>query len=394
MKQMMFVALVVGLFASCGEGVLSSGDLASADRQDEVQPGVEYAAGELVSIEDPLHHFDVLADVDEEAEPIELEPEQDAENSKATRVDAIELPGEPPDPTLIGQKMIVTGYAALRKRPKARADTLNSIEPQGGVHDGSHGVMRRGILSQGQIVKLVDGTRRNGFYQVTYMGKTGWIHKNRIQRLDTEVHRVKFAMRKSVRNAFFKHQLRRARWNADGPYSSANCAPTSLAMAVRIFGLEGQGKSIEQSIHRVRLSYGDRSDRDGTFRSEIVQGARKLGLKLKELHDAGMSTNAKMDRLNTQLRQKRVVVLEGMPGAAYRSAITRANRVEGMPGYTFKGRHSILLVGRLDNGRYLVADPLSEVGMTPVTRAELKSFFYDSAINRSGWGGTGTSVWR
>ena len=48
--------------------------------------------------------------------------------------------------------------------------------------------------------------------------------------------------------------------------------------------------------------------------------------------------------------------------------------------------HSILVVSRLANGKYLVADPLSEVGMVTMNRATLKSYF-------SRWGGTGNVVW-
>ncbi len=95
-----------------------------------------------------------------------------------------------------------------------------------------------------------------------------------------------------------------------------------------------------------------------------------------------------MDRLDKQLGWNRTVVLEGKPGTKYRNRMTEAYAAAGLKSssYYYTGTHSILAVAHLDNGEYLVADPLSEVGMVTMSRKRLKSFI-------SQWGGTGTSVY-
>lgn len=55
--------------------------------------------------------------------------------------------------------------------------------------------------------------------------------------------------------------------------------------------------------------------------------------------------------------------------------------------YTFDGRHSVAVFGRdAATGGYVVADPISEVGVVVLTGPELKDFFVR-------WGGTGNAVW-
>lgn len=295
-------------------------------------------------------------------------------------------------PYAVGDKALVRKYIPLRKAPDANSDIYTMIPPNGGINDTSHPGMPLGYLAPGQTVTIVDPIKNNSYYKVTYQGTTGWVHGYKIVRIDPNLHPIDYAMQEDVRPGFFKRQVYHGLLNKDGPSSSGTCAPTSLAMALRIFGKEPAGLSIEESIHRVRKTYGDNSDSDGTLRSEIHTAAEKLGMSVVELATS-LTPAEEMDRLDTQLDKRRVIQFEGIPGKAYRAAYTAAYKTAGEGEYTYVGRHSILVVGRQADGQYVVADPLSRVGMILLTRAELKSFITDPNVNASNFGGTGNAVW-
>lgn len=297
-----------------------------------------------------------------------------------------------PSPWVAGARVLVRGYVSFRNAPQADAGLVTGVEPQGGVTDSAHGGgMPRGQLPPGQVVTLVTGTKTSGYYQVRYDGKTGWLPASWLTPVDASKPRAVFALGATVRNAFFKHQLRRSKWNKDGPLSSGTCAPTSLAMAIHFFGREPAGLSVEQSIHRVRAAYGTTTDSVGTFRSQIFQGAAALGMNVRSL-DTRLSPSSMLARLDTHLAAKRAVVLEGQPGVegagptTYQRAFDRAYAAAGLSNrYTFDGRHSIVVLGK-DGAKYVVGDPLSEVGLLSLTAAEVTDFF-------ARWGGTGNAVW-
>lgn len=292
----------------------------------------------------------------------------------------------------VGQKLLMRGYGAFRAQASSSAALLTAAEPVGGVRDGTHGGgMPLGYIPPGQVVTLARTAAQNGFHQVRYDGLTGWVASSLLFPLTAGRHPVETAMEPRARNAFFKHQLHRSRWNKDGPYSSGTCAPTSLAMAARVFGKEPAGLSIEQAIHRARSSYGVSSDSVGTNRYQIRTGAQALGLSVAGL-DTRLSVSSMRSRLDGHLAKKRVVVLEGQsgldgPSTTYQKAFNRAYAAAGLSAtYTFDGRHSVLLLGKQADGKYVVLDPISEVGALALTAAELEDFF-------ARWGGTGNAVW-
>lgn len=385
------------LLLACGPGVYEDGELGEL-------PGDDGTGDEVVAT-DPMPGPDcaVVACDETPFEPIELDggvvDEEDGgdtlapEDAGLPEVDAGALDAGTPSPWVVGAKLLVRGYVAFRSAPSSTASALTTVDPNGGVTDSAHGGgMPRGQLTPGQVVTLASATKTSGYYRVTYDGKTGWLPASWLEPLDTSGNRVAFALGTRVRNAFFKHQLHRSKWNKDGPYSSGTCAPTSLAMAVHFFGKEPAGLSVEESIHRARLSYGATSDSTGTFRAQITTGAKKLGLNVKSL-DTRLSLASMLSRIDTQLAAKRAVVLEGQPGIAnagattYQKAFNRAYAAAGLSNtYTFDGRHSIVVLGKDASGKYVVGDPLSEVGMVTLTGTELKDFF-------ARWGGTGNAVW-
>lgn len=172
----------------------------------------------------------------------------------------------------------------------------------------------------------------------------------------------------------FKQQFR-SRFNPTGPSRSSNCGPTSVAMAVKAFGLEPHGLTIEQSIDRVRkLMDGTTNDHDPTTTAEQARGARAAGLHAQRVS---------LSHLDAELAAGHMVVAIGAPNARAGSAYT--SQFQRYP--EFDGLHAILIVGKTSDGRYVVNDPCSRTGPVKLTAAQMHAYW-------AGGGGYGTSVWR
>jgi hypothetical protein len=296
----------------------------------------------------------------------------------------------PPPGYVVGARMLVKVYTWFRSGPSADEPVVESVAPQGGVKDSTHPGQPLGMIPPGQEVELVDPIRSGSFYKVRYDGKVGWVNRYKILLIDTDAHPVDFAMREEVRNALFKRQAQNGTFNRDGPGHSSNCGPTSLAMAVRIWGKEKPGLSIEQSIHVARNKAKPGSgDLDSVSQSELATGGDALGLSIKKL-GSGVTATETLDWIDTQLDQKRVVTLAGMTGSdlqcckdptadhqycsggdtEYQQAIIAAQNYP----YNFDCFHSIAVIGRTNAGKYVVADPMSRAGMVPMTKSALKDF--------------------
>ncbi len=398
-------ASVFGLMviaAACGPGPKLI-EVPADDPTFESPDASDEGTGEVVKLEEPADAGPFCVEdlcPEEPGDGGATEPEEE-EADAGVAVDAgqpadagesSDAGSSPPTGPVVGSKFVVRAYSAFRSSASASGALLTSVAPHGGVKDSDHGPGQPlGYLPQGQVVVLAAVAPSNGYRKVKYDGKTGWIQASRLSWVDPALKPFDFAVRPANRNAFFKNQLHRTAWNKDGAYFSGTCAPTSLAMAARIFGKEPGGLSIEQSIHRSRQSYGIGTDHVGTNRYQIRQGAQALGLKVAPM-DTLLSDAAMLTRIADQLAKKRVVVLEGEPGVvsttptAYQQAFNLAYAAAGSSAkYTFDGRHSIAVIGR-DGAGYVVGDPISEVGMVVLTGSQLKDFF-------ARWGGTGNAVW-
>jgi hypothetical protein len=305
-----------------------------------------------------------------------------------------------------GATLLTRGYTNFHKSASSTSPVITTIAPNGGVADDTIHLWGSplGMITPAQKVKLVSSTPTNGFYEVTYDGATGWIGDSKLL-LDDETKAplaLFLAFSPSHRNAFFKRQTHRDAWNKDGPYESGTCAPTSLAMALRILDEEPKGLSVEQSIHSVRESFGDNSDLGATQLDDIYNGATKLGANADKLWTQ-LSPSDALTRVDHQLAKGHLVQLAGLPGQVgsartkYEQAFDDAYATAGLKGtlYSFDpdvcgcdGYHSILVAGKDADGTYIVGDPMSEIGFVNLQPAELKDFFA-----RWSWGGTGNGVY-
>ncbi len=320
--------------------------------------------------------------------------------------DATVADGGPASPWVVGAKLLTRGYSAFHTTASASSGTL-AVDPGEGVANDSIHLWGQtaGTIPPGQSVVLASATKTNGYWKITYDGKTGWVGASHLFLHDTAKNPVDFFLGLSMaqRNAFFKRQAHRSAWNADGPSMSGTCAPTSLAMAVHILRKEPAHLSVEQSIHRVRKIYGDDSDLGGTNLSQIYTAATSntLDLHANKLWSTVTPSGA-LTRLDAELAKKHMVVLAGVPGqvgstrSTYEKAFDAAYSDAGLSvGYGFdpdtchcEGTHSILVVGRDKSGGYVVGDPMSEVGFVAVSASAIKDY-----MSRWTYSGTGNAVW-
>lgn len=83
----------------------------------------------------------------------------------AGRLDAGAPP--PPSPFVVGARLLVRTWTYLRTAASSTASAVTTVDPHGGVSDGSHGAgMPKGMLPPAQVVTLASATKVNGFWKV------------------------------------------------------------------------------------------------------------------------------------------------------------------------------------------------------------------------------------
>jgi hypothetical protein len=178
-------------------------------------------------------------------------------------------------------------------------------------------------------------------------------------------------------NQFFKQQFQSSTYNPDGPRSSQNCGPASLAMILKTLGLEQQGISVETSIDHARyLMYPNDSrvtttkqgikvlDADGetTGDSNIQNGIKNAG---------GTGTESyTWNALDQNLSNGKPMVARGNITDKWRSQFPSSSRYG-----TGGDSHFIAILGKTSDGKYIVADPMYRDGAVAMTKDQLSVFF-------------------
>lgn len=169
----------------------------------------------------------------------------------------------------------------------------------------------------------------------------------------------------------------RNRFNPNGPAMAPNCGPASVAMALRMIGLDvpgAQGARDQRVIDRARIIATGRNDtRVGTTDTELERVVNAAGGRWSE------STN--LEQLLGWARQGTPVILAGNPSQAWN------RRYSSGQVYPFDGGHWVVVSGYdARTGWYVVNDPLSAIGPIYVSREELATYF-----SRNGGLGIGVS---
>lgn len=176
-------------------------------------------------------------------------------------------------------------------------------------------------------------------------------------------------------NSFFMTQFV-SKWNPDGPSSSLNCGPTSLAMALKAFGKAppgGNPQDPEQFIEKTRLAMTGSTADTLTTCAQVLHGAQASGLSASYVHGTSGVDGA--------LASGKMVVACGDP-IAYEGDLNGSTYGNDA---RFNGGHFILVVAS-QGDRYVVDDPLSRVGSFTISRSQLASY-----LAYQGWN-TGVAV--
>lgn len=185
----------------------------------------------------------------------------------------------------------------------------------------------------------------------------------------------------NLQKMFFT-QFKHPDWNNfdDAPDSSSNCGPASVAMALRILGVQPNGVELygdpNPLVSKVRqLMTEDRTPEEearngaGTDVSEASRAAQKLGLTTE--------TVGGIDDINKALDAGKPVVLGGDP-VAYNTGMTGDDYAThpgpGGSRVVFTGGHVISVVGRNYDGTYKVMDPAYKKGILNLSASQLRGF--------------------
>ncbi|MBZ4419836.1 C39 family peptidase [Myxococcus sp. RHSTA-1-4] len=178
-------------------------------------------------------------------------------------------------------------------------------------------------------------------------------------------------------DAAFITQFGDPTYNPDGADSTHNCGPTSLAMALRASGNMPEGLTPEQEIDYARALMFPSDDHptitvngqeipqlddDGTDTSltSIAGGARRSEA------NAGMNQTG-WDNLDAALANGQPVVVNGTLSQEWADQFPGDYHLEG-------SGHMVAIVGRTEDGNYLVCDPLHPDGPVEMTRMQLATF--------------------
>ncbi|MCU0289484.1 MAG: C39 family peptidase, partial [Acidobacteria bacterium] len=178
-------------------------------------------------------------------------------------------------------------------------------------------------------------------------------------------------------------QIVHATYNPNGPSSSNNCGPTSLAMCLRALGYIGYGNTTqlntEQQVDHARaLLYPN----DYRITTVTVYGIPYTLLNAdSELTDVGTYGPGAIQRLggesmtvNNQtsldkaLNNGMPIVLFGYLTTTWKNQFSPAGHWSGT------GGHYIAVTGKTYDGYYIVNDPLYYYGGEPMTYAQVSTF--------------------
>ncbi|WP_295618546.1 C39 family peptidase [Chamaesiphon sp. GL140_3_metabinner_50] len=180
----------------------------------------------------------------------------------------------------------------------------------------------------------------------------------------------------SQANNYFKTQYYNNQWNPDGPLSSENCGPTSVAMIFKLFGKELSNTSVQTSINRARqLMNAPMNNNIQTNNLQVVTGLSSVGLR-SNTYSYDSNTLAQIDR---DLADGKAVIAFGYYGTNWRNQF---------PSYSLTGagdtNHINTILGKTSSGNYLVGDPLYRGGVVEMNRTQLAVFFsYNGGLHIS-----------
>lgn len=187
-------------------------------------------------------------------------------------------------------------------------------------------------------------------------------------------------------NASFISQVGTPDFNPDGTAYNYNCGPTSLAMALRAQGkMPADLNPAEQIDYARALMYPENpniqhierggqqyavldEDNQSTHVDDVTHAAAGMG--------AGGEQAGGWSALDDALAAGKTVVCPGNVSTSWRDSFPDKSL------YSLQGNgHFISVLGRTEDGKYLVADPLYSGGVVAMDRATLERFFQSNGTH-------------
>ena len=179
-------------------------------------------------------------------------------------------------------------------------------------------------------------------------------------------------------------QFTHEKWNPTGPNSSTNCGPASLAMSMAYTGHMPPGLSKEQQVDHARALMHPELAGTGAF--TMVKDANGQNVPTLSRDQEKTSGNMESNGISAaggtpsfgrgweeldRALEKGPVLGNGYLGPAWR---------EQFPERVGRGDvgHVNAILGKTQEGKYIVADPMHTGGPVEMTREQLSKFFPDS----------------
>lgn len=162
----------------------------------------------------------------------------------------------------------------------------------------------------------------------------------------------------------------------DAPYGHSDCVPTSAVIALSALGLqprpsaEGASEAID-AMRDASLGYDSTWSAPMGF-GQVKNGLAQYGAKTTDLdHNNLGSIDAALDRGNP-------VMVAGNPWRAWGQAeLEKGNYLN----YSDPGAHAMTILGRTEEGLYVMADPLFRNSTILVSADQLRTMFADGGAN-------------
>lgn len=237
-----------------------------------------------------------------------------------------------------------------------------------------------GSLSQdfehGRIVKAADGS-------ITVSGAEGEVLETRHAGTASTVDEA---------NQFFVNQEGNTPYyqsfnGAPKPYGPNDCGPTSAVMALAALGLTEHPTAAEapHAIDAMRDTiFSTNTTASKTMgMSSVQRGLQAYGAETQTLDvSKAKKDGTGLDAIDTALDAGHVVILGGTPGDAWAKDLNKTGDYLDMGASgTASFGHFVAVLGKTDDGKYLLADPLSKQGTIAVSAEQVGTF-----LKQSGWG--------
>jgi len=197
-------------------------------------------------------------------------------------------------------------------------------------------------------------------------------------------------------NANHKTQFYHPTYNPDGPSSSHNCGPTSVAMIVKALGAETPGISVENSIDHARYlefapsSTGwDTSGRGVRVLNQDLTDTSTTNAETAFANLGGWSENGSTGAsLGAKLDEGKPAIVAGVITQTWKNQFPTPSLYCTAASGT---GHLIAVVGKLADGRFIVSDPCYKGGAAGMTASQLGAFNGGSIVFHAAAGiGSGT----